>query len=182
MLFNKNLSAVAWAPSFFVFPLFVFSVLVKLTGLNPALPYNFLHPTFLYYRRGTTVMAIRIFILKRTLLPRCTLKINNQYWLISVRYLSNLLLCIKKIIRLIPFEIRPPWVKKHLERKSLGFLFAWFFLGCGAYHKFWGINTKVKWILGYAYMKKLILTGVTKNFQGRAICECSLRSLHKFQS
>ena len=59
LLCNLLTVVVAWAPGF---SSFIFSVLVKLTGLNPALPYNFLYPTFLYYRRETTVMAIRIFI------------------------------------------------------------------------------------------------------------------------
>ena len=30
---------------------------------------------------------------------------------------------------MISFELRLAWVKKHLERKSWGFLFAWYFLG-----------------------------------------------------
>ena len=48
----------------------------------------------------------------------------------------KLWLCLSKIIKItliligiISFEIRLAWVKKHLERKSWGFLFAWFFWG-----------------------------------------------------
>ena len=66
---------------------------------------------------------------------------------------------------MISFEIKAAWVKKHLERNSWGFLFGLVFWRWWAYHNFWGINTKVKWILGIAYMKKLILTPVTKNFE-----------------
>ena len=69
---------------------------------------------------------------------------------------------------MISFEIRLAWVKKHLERKSWGFLFGWFFLGMWSTPQILrhlGTHSRRVMDLWIAYMKKLILTPVTKNFE-----------------
>ena len=69
---------------------------------------------------------------------------------------------------MISFEIKAAWVKKHPERNSWGFLFGLVFLRMEIKLQFLrhlGIDSRGVMDLWIAYMKKLILTPVTKNFE-----------------
>ena len=69
---------------------------------------------------------------------------------------------------MISFELKAAWAKKHLERKFWGFLFGFIFLRMEIklhFLRHLAINSRGVLDLWIAYMKKLILTPVTKNFE-----------------